>query len=186
MKSLTERPGQASSSFRLVPTHGPFRTVRPKLTLSQRSMAVTAAAGLHAPEGAVEQPALGGTAEALHLSLQLSSVSPTYLAVLPLALIGLSLAADPSWAGTPQEHAIPLFTLAEGGENFWGNVLQYGRYFVTVMLGTGYVMLRPLQSMMKSPVTAVLGIAGIVGALVAVKLVVDAMLGLREPFSYDM
>lgn len=25
-----------------------------------------------------------------------------------------------------------------------GNVLRYGRYFVTVMLGTGYVMLRPI------------------------------------------
>jgi hypothetical protein len=25
-----------------------------------------------------------------------------------------------------------------------GNVIRYGRYFVTVMLGTGYVMLRPI------------------------------------------
>lgn len=70
------------------------------------------------------------------------------------------------------------------GQEFWGNVVRYGRYFITVMLGTGYVMLRPLFGLFKNPVTGVLAVAAIAGAVYGTKLTLDAMLGLSEPFEY--
>lgn len=77
----------------------------------------------------------------------------------------------------------PSFDLAENQE-FWGNVVRYGRYFVTVMLGTGYVMVRPLLGLFKNPVTGVLAVAGIAGAAYGVKVTLEAMLGISEPFDY--
>ena len=61
-----------------------------------------------------------------------------------LSVLGLVLAlqfVEPALA-----HQGPMADLSEGGPEFWSNVLRYGRYFVTVMLGTGYVMLRPITS----------------------------------------
>jgi hypothetical protein len=86
---------------------------------------------------------------------------------------------------SPEGHAQHLYQVAEGGQEFWSNVARYGRYFVTVMLGTGYVMLRPLAGAFKNPVSAILAIAAIVGGGYFVKFTLEAMLGLaNEPFEY--
>ena len=77
----------------------------------------------------------------------------------------------------------PSFDLAEG-EEFWGNVARYGRYFVTVMLGTGYVMVRPIAGLFKNPLTGALAVAGLAGGAYGLKVTLDAMLGLSAPFDY--
>jgi hypothetical protein len=84
-------------------------------------------------------------------------------------------------AGVP---ASPMFDLAEG-EEFWGNVAKYGRYFVTVMLGTGYTMVQPIAKSFKKPLTAIVAIVGIGGGAVLLKFTLDAMLGIQEPFAYE-
>ncbi|KXZ46528.1 hypothetical protein GPECTOR_43g965 [Gonium pectorale] len=75
-------------------------------------------------------------------------------------------------------HAQPLAELAE--QDFWSNIARYGRYFVTVMLGTGYVMLRPLQGMLKKPVTAVFAILALVGLVLGTRVALELMLGINE------
>lgn len=110
------------------------------------------------------------------------AVSPYLLAALVVVMVlapgGAATAADPSHL---HHHFSTQFDLAEGGEDFWSNVVRYGRYFVTVMLGTGYVIVKPLLPLFKKPVTAVLAITGIVGLVTVVKLTLDAMLGISEP-----
>lgn len=108
-----------------------------------------------------------------------------------MVLLGMALCAGPAMAGTTGgdadalQHAVPLLDVSENQE-FWGNVVRYGRYFVTVMLGTGYVMLRPLQGLFKNPVTAVLGSAGLVGFAILLKFTLDAMLGMSDSvFEYN-
>ena len=88
------------------------------------------------------------------------------------------LSLEPALASSAPHHA-PLFDVAEG-EEFWGNVVRYGRYFITVMLGTGYVMLRPLVGMFKNPLTGILAVALVSGAIYGTKITVDAMLGLSS------
>jgi len=79
--------------------------------------------------------------------------------------------------------ANPSFDLAEG-EEFWGNVAQYGRYFVTVMLGTGYVMVKPVLGLFRNPLTGSLAVVGIVGLAYGLKVTLDAMLGISDPVPY--
>ena len=85
-------------------------------------------------------------------------------------------------------HAAPDLNPASGdlaeGQEFWGNVARYGRYFVTVMLGTGYVMVRPLLGLFKNPLTGALAVVAIGGAAYGVKVTLEAMLGISEPFDY--
>lgn len=77
-------------------------------------------------------------------------------------------------------HALaPQYELA-GEESFLTNVARYGRYFVTVMLGTGVVMLRPLAGMFKNPVTGILAVAGLVGGAVFLKFTLELMLGMTD------
>lgn len=104
-----------------------------------------------------------------------------------LALSSLS-SSEPAAAATDLQHhqssIQPILDLAEG-EEFWGNVAKYGRYFVTVMLGTGYVMVQPVIAAFKRPVTAVAAIVGIGGGFVLLRFVLNAMLGVQEPFAYE-
>ena len=77
-------------------------------------------------------------------SEQPQSLSTSSMTLPVLSVLGLVLAlqfVEPALA-----HQGPMADLSEGGPEFWSNVLRYGRYFVTVMLGTGYVMLRPITS----------------------------------------
>lgn len=109
--------------------------------------------------------------------------APLAGAALPLIALGLLAAAEPSFAADAHHVNSPIYDLAEGQE-FWGNVARYARYFVTVMLGTGYVMLRPLAGMFKNPISAILAIGGLVGGAYFMKFTLEAMLGMAEPFEY--
>lgn len=62
-------------------------------------------------------------------------------------------------------------------EDFWKNLLRYGTYFFSVLLGTAYTALKPIGGLLKRPVTAVFTLAAIVGLLVFVSTTVKAMLG---------
>jgi hypothetical protein len=80
-------------------------------------------------------------------------------------------------------HTTPLLDVAES-EDFFDNVLRYARFFVTVMLGTVNVMVRPFAGLLKKPVTAVLAIAGLVGGVVLLKVTLEAMLGISDQLDY--
>lgn len=69
-------------------------------------------------------------------------------------------------------------------EDFWGNVAQYGRFFISVMLGTGYVMVKPFIQMLKKPVTAALVIGLLVIIYFLLSNTLQGMLGINE-FEYD-
>jgi hypothetical protein len=77
----------------------------------------------------------------------------------------------------------PQYDLAES-EDFWSNVVRYGRFFITVMLGTGSVMLRPFAGLFKKPVTAIIAIISLVGSVVLLKITLEAMLGMSGELEY--
>lgn len=102
----------------------------------------------------------------------------------PEAAMAQEAASSSGAAAAASLAAMPQFDLAEGQE-FWGNVARYGRYFITVMLGTGYVMLRPIAGAFKNPLSAILAIAAVAGSVIGVKITLEAMLGVaNEPFQY--
>jgi Protein of unknown function (DUF751) len=78
----------------------------------------------------------------------------------------------------------PVFDLSQDTP-FWENIARYGQYFFSVMLGTGYVMLKPFAGLLKRPVTAVLLIAFVIGFGLFLKTTVNAMLGKDDLFEYD-
>ena len=53
------------------------------------------------------------------------------------------------------------------------------------MVGTGYVMLKPLAGFFKNPVTGILAVLGIAGTAYFVYFTVNAMLGITEPLDYN-
>jgi hypothetical protein len=132
------------------------------------------------------QPSAAGVSSGLWNMVIASSGTVLALA----ALVALLAPVEPASADALHSTAagvpasVPMFDLAEG-EEFWGNVAKYGRYFVTVMLGTGYVMVQPLVAAFKRPVTAIVAIVGIGGGAVLLKFTLDAMLGIQEPFAYE-
>lgn len=115
-----------------------------------------------------------------------TSVASTGLSLALIGVIVLSSIAEPAAAaeqGSQHTHVTSLFDVAEG-EEFWSNVARYGRFFVTVMLGTVNVMLRPFGRLFKNPITGAVGIVGAVGAFYFIKFTVEAMLGVQEPLNY--
>lgn len=66
----------------------------------------------------------------------------------------------------------------------WENIVRYAQYFFSVMLGTGYVMLKPFAQLLRNPVTGVLVVGAAVGLVVFVKTTVNAMLGTDDLFGY--
>lgn len=102
-----------------------------------------------------------------------------------IAALVLYLApTQPAIAADAAQHHQQLYTIAEG-EDFWTNVARYARYFVTVLLGTGYVMVKPVLEAFKRPVSAVFALVAIVGGAVLLKVTLNAMLGIDEPFNYE-
>ncbi|KIZ07794.1 hypothetical protein MNEG_0152 [Monoraphidium neglectum] len=100
-----------------------------------------------------------------------------------LALLPPDAAHAAATGGDVNAQVNASFDLGEG-EEFWGNVARYGRYFVTVMLGTGYVMVRPLVGLFKNPVSGVLAVVALGAFGYGMKVTLDAMLGLSQPFEY--
>jgi Protein of unknown function (DUF751) len=80
--------------------------------------------------------------------------------------------------------AAPLLDQAQDTP-IWENLLRYTQYFFSIMLGTGYVILRPFAALLKNPLTAVLLIGFTVGLVVFVKTTVAAMLGVDDLFQYN-
>lgn len=114
--------------------------------------------------------------------MELLATHTTLLAVAALAFYLLPL--EPAAAADLHQPA-SLFDLAEDEEGLLSNAVQYARYFITVLLGTGYVMVQPLVAAFKKPVTAIVAIVGIAGGAFVLKLTLDAMLGIQEPFAYE-
>ena len=61
---------------------------------------------------------------------------------------------------------------------------SYGRFFVSVMAGTAYVMTKPLAEALKKPKTAVIAVVGTGTLLYLVAFAVKLMLGVDESFEY--
>lgn len=126
------------------------------------------------PAGAVAQPAAAATLVLLGLALTADGA----LAATDGGAGAAALDAAAAALGQQQHGGMPLAELGE--QDFWGNIARYGRYFVTVMLGTGYVMVRPFQALLKKPVTAVLAIGALVALVFGVRVALEYMLGLEE------
>ena len=75
--------------------------------------------------------------------------------------------------------------LATGEGDFWVNVSRYGRYFITVLLGTAYISVKPVLQLLKRPKTAVAVIVGLVALYLFVSTTVQAMLGVSNPLDYQ-
>lgn len=83
-------------------------------------------------------------------------------------------------------HSIPSPVADVANEApFWENVLRYVQYFFSIMLGTGYVMLKPFAQLLRNPITGVLVIGGAVALVYAIKITVTAMLGVDDLFEYQ-
>lgn len=78
----------------------------------------------------------------------------------------------------------PLFDLSAAEPPILENIVRYAQWFFSIMLGTGYVMLRPFALLLKKPVTGVLVIGLAVGLIYFVKFSVDGMLGITDPVEY--
>ncbi|GER52845.1 proteasome subunit alpha [Striga asiatica] len=69
-------------------------------------------------------------------------------------------------------------------EEFWDNMRRYALYALTVSTGAIYTLLQPIVELLKNPISAVLILVIIGGAIFIVSQVVTAMVGLSD-FSYD-
>ena len=77
------------------------------------------------------------------------------------------------------------FQLAEGDSDFWVNVSRYGRFFITVLLGTANISAKPFVRLLKRPKTDVALIVGVVALYIFVSSTVQAMLGVTNPLEYQ-
>ena len=82
-------------------------------------------------------------------------------------------------------HSNPVLDLAED-ESFWANVVAYVRYFFSVLLGTAYMAVKPIQGMMsKNPVSAVAVVAATALLVIWVTTTIKLMIGVDESFTYE-
>lgn len=65
-------------------------------------------------------------------------------------------------------------------DEFWSNLARYGRYFVTVLLGTAYTAIKPLGGLLRRPVTAVIVVVVLVGLYFFVSATLGGMLGTNQ------
>jgi len=80
--------------------------------------------------------------------------------------------------GTKQV-AMELYRIADN-EDFWANMARYSRFFVSVIAGGIYVILRPFIRLLKKPVTAAVVIGLVVVLFFFFKATLNAMLGLDD------
>eukprot|EP00240_Pyramimonas_obovata_P014399 CAMPEP_0118925172 /NCGR_PEP_ID=MMETSP1169-20130426/3095_1 /TAXON_ID=36882 /ORGANISM="Pyramimonas obovata, Strain CCMP722" /LENGTH=198 /DNA_ID=CAMNT_0006866395 /DNA_START=60 /DNA_END=656 /DNA_ORIENTATION=- len=94
--------------------------------------------------------------------------------------------ADPACADSlPMDHSqVPtineMWTVAEG-EDFWVNMTRYMKYGVTVVFGTGYVIIKPLFGLLRKPQTAIPLIIFVVAFVAGIRALLQTMLGLNDP-----
>lgn len=115
--------------------------------------------------------------------------TPSPQAVQAVVLTGAFLLI---YGGLAQSQAAPtslhrpeLFQLASEDSDFWVNVSRYGRYFVTVLLGTAYISVKPILEALKRPKTAFLVVAAVAALYLFVSTTVQAMLGVTNPLEYQ-
>lgn len=101
-----------------------------------------------------------------------------------ILLFSLTWPAE-SQAAVQHLHHSEAFQLATGDSDFWVNVSRYGRYFITVLLGTAYITVKPLLQLLKRPKTAIAVILGLVALYLFVSTTVQAMLGVSNPLEYQ-
>ena len=100
-----------------------------------------------------------------------------------LVLCTLLWPAEPAAAA---QHFHPdVYQIATGDSDFWVNVSRYGRYFITVLLGTAYISVKPILQLLKRPKTAVAVILGLAALYLFVSTTVQAMLGVSNPLEYQ-
>jgi hypothetical protein len=104
------------------------------------------------PQSAVEQPGAMMMLKASLMGLDGAAGAGVFTAA---ALVAFGLLAMAAPAMAHADHLASdgaqrvLGDLAEGDEPLLVNVARYGKYFVTVMLGTGYVIAKPVVAMFK-------------------------------------
>lgn len=103
---------------------------------------------------------------------------------IPLMLFSLPLVFNPSSLHPPRFFTHIISPTHYKDEDFWANVARYISYFFSVMLGSVYVLLKPVADAFRSPGSAIGAVVGVTAALFAVYTVVNAMLGL-SPYEYD-
>jgi hypothetical protein len=107
-----------------------------------------------------------------------------------VVLLGLALSADAAVAAdlaspildsSSLQGVQPIFEVASE-QPLLENVARYARYFVTVMLGTGYMITKPIQGLFKNPITGVLGTVGLIAFALLIKYTVELMVSVpRTP-----
>lgn len=73
-----------------------------------------------------------------------------------------------------------LYSLAEN-EDFWNNLVQYARFFVSVLVGTAYVAFKPIAGLLRKPGSAIGVLIGAAAFAYFIKATVTAMLGSADP-----
>ena len=101
-----------------------------------------------------------------------------------IALLAVGWPAE-TQAAVQHLHQPETFQVATGEGDFWVNVSRYGRYFITVLLGTAYISVKPVLQLLKRPKTAVAVIIGLVALYLFVSTTVQAMLGVSNPLDYQ-
>ncbi|KAK3269718.1 hypothetical protein CYMTET_21861 [Cymbomonas tetramitiformis] len=81
-------------------------------------------------------------------------------------------------------HAQDLWSIAEG-EDFWANMGRYAKYAVTVVFGTGYVIVKPLFKLFSKPQTAIPFAIFIFLFFKFIRWTVQSMLGLNDVETID-
>lgn len=174
-KSLSISPRWASTCFKSCrkPTL-PCSTQRYKLQMPL----------LHALQGSHENTPLSDAPNQEHVEL-VGKVDVEWIGM--LAVIGLvsyfqfldPCMADSMVSGDEAVHSSQIFSLAEG-EDFWSNMASYGRFFISVMTGTTYVILKPVLGLLRRPRTAIFVVIGAALLYFGLRATVDAMLGLTD------
>lgn len=97
--------------------------------------------------------------------------------------LGLLLAAGGAHAAETGPHFHPVAAdiqnLAQD-EEFWSNLGRYGRYFVTVLLGTAYTAVKPVAGLLRRPATAAIVVVTLVGLYFFVTATLNGMLGTNQ------
>jgi hypothetical protein len=62
--------------------------------------------------------------------------------------------------------------------DFLSRLSRYPQFFITIVLGVFWTLIKPLKGFMKNPVTAVAVIGLVVGGITFLSLTLSAMLGL--------
>lgn len=118
------------------------------------------------------------------MSLSLAAITVGAAAMAFAAGVEPSQASD--LAGYPMLHPVAAdVSQIAAQEDFWVNILRYFQFFISLMTGTAYVILKPFAGLLKRPVTAVLLVVGVVGFIFFLRFTIDAMLGLTDPIDYQ-